>query len=456
MTDPVLLVEPVITAIVAFIKMRSVQNAAGKATGFVLSKSTDFISDKATESTFEKGRKAFEMLRSRFLAQGDVKAEQALETLEQHPDDKVSQQTLVQETARLASTDPSFAQELQIFANNVVIAQSGSIHVNEHTHIESLTIHQAAPPSDPWNTYKYMAIRGPEAHRDFTNRPLGPWDTQTIGVETIENVRAKLLRGVTLEHPVQITVKGALFPCALLTSGWWDRGFNMGVKKVQWRNKVQEWLFHGFDLWGPSWDFTWDIDNWEESRTRNCFIAQLGDGDEANSLSVLIPNSKAQRLRESLQQWGGIVEAEITCLLGHRKHFKEHFDSNLMELFGGLLDYCLWINEEDKAHKIKVKKRQLTDVYSGYLWKCLAAKQRLINDRPKLEDVYFVWEHTNLSSPDAVAYGLEALEQKEAYIKRKFEDDLVLVQKSSSLVPGTPLWKPQDVYAMLLDDVDEI
>jgi hypothetical protein len=316
-----------------------------------------------------------------------------------------------------------------------------------------------------WHTKKYLSVRGPEAYKDLTNRPSAPLDSPATGIVTIENLRAKLLQGTPLEKPIPITVRGTLFPCALLTSGWWDRvsstdkdkdkdNKKQGNEEIQWRNKVQEWLFHGFDLWGPSWDFTWDSEHWEESRTRDYFIAQLGDGDEANSLAVLIPNSKAQKLRESLQQWGGVATAEITCVLGHRKHFKAHFDSSLMELFGGLLDYCLWIDEGDKTHKIKVYKKQLTDVYSGYLWKCLAVEKQLTEGKPKLDDVYFVWEHTNFASADAVAYNLEALEQKERYIQRMFGDDLVMVQKSSSLVPGTPLWTPDEVYAMLLDSTD--
>lgn len=308
------------------------------------------------------------------------------------------------------------------------------------------------PSSDEiWQAKKYLSIRGPKAYSDLTNAPSTPLDSPTLGIVTINDLRAKLVRGTELEKPIPMTVKGELFPCALLTSGWWDTDKNQGNKGIQWRNPVQEWLFHGFDLWGPSWDFTWDSEHWEESRTRKYFIAQLGDGDEANSLAVLIPNSKAQKLRESLQKWGGVATAEITCVLGHRKHFKEHVDSSDMELFGGLLDYCLWIDDDNPKHKIKILKEQKKDVYSGYLWKCLAIKEQLTKGKPKLEDVYFVWEHTNFANANAVAYNLEALEQKEEYIRRTFGEDLVMVQKSSSLVPGTPLWTTDEVYAMLLD-----
>jgi hypothetical protein len=185
-------------------------------------------------------------------------------------------------------------------------------------------------------TRNYIIIRGPEAYRSFISPPDGQWDTEPTGVETIADIRAKLARNSTLEQPIPITVTGTLFPCALLAKGWWDTDTKID-KHIAWRNKVQEWLFHGFDLWGPSWDFTWGLDHWEESRTRDYFFAQLGDGDEANSLPVLIPNSKAQQLREDLLKikWGGI-QAKIKCVLGYREHFARHFSSDLAELSQGL------------------------------------------------------------------------------------------------------------------------
>jgi hypothetical protein len=60
-----------------------------------------------------------------------------------------------------------------------------------------------------------------------------------------------------LRRPIDIKVRGTLFPCALLSSGWWERRKESKVRRLQWRDGLQEWLFHGFDLWGPSWDFTW-------------------------------------------------------------------------------------------------------------------------------------------------------------------------------------------------------
>ncbi len=293
-----------------------------------------------------------------------------------------------------------------------------------------------------------MIARGPEAHRAFTSRPSEPWDSAILEKETIADLRVKLLHGNKQpKQPVPITARGTLFPCALLRSGWWEKHAKANILRVKWRDEVQEWLFHGFELWGPSWDFTWDFDNWEQSKERPYFIAQLGDGDEANSMPVLIPAVKARLLQERLEGWGG-VEADITGVLGHREHFTQHLDPGAMELFGGLLDYCLWLDEDNKQHRICPLLAR-TEVYSGYLWKCVAPTQWLRGGKPRLNDVYFVWEHTNFASRDAVAYCLEALEKKEEYLRRKY-NDVVLVQKSSSLVPGVPMLKPRDIYGMLI------
>lgn len=298
------------------------------------------------------------------------------------------------------------------------------------------------------NVYPYMVGRGPAAHQAFVARPAEPWDTTISGTETIENLRAKLLLApVELKEPIDIRVEGTLFPCALLSSGWWERRKDSKVRRLQWRDGLQEWLFHGFDLWGPSWDFTWDFDQSDKSQ-RPYFIAQIGDGDEANSLPILLPAAKATRLREVLgDNWGG-VQAEVRGVLGHRRHFEKYVDVKALELFGGLLDYCLWLDQENKNHVIAPRARKV-EIYSGYIWKCVAPKSLVLANTPVLSDVYFLWEHANLTNKDAVAYCLDSLEHKEEQIWKRW-GELLLVQKSFSLVPGTPILAKDAVYDMLL------
>jgi hypothetical protein len=293
-----------------------------------------------------------------------------------------------------------------------------------------------------------MVSRGPEAHRAWTGRPASPWDSTIRGKETISSLREKLLYGTEQPpHPVQITVTGTLFPSALLTSGWWEKHSQRRVKRIRWRDEVQRWLFFGFEEWGPSWDFTWNFEHWDRYKNRPYFIAQLGDGDESNSLPVLIPQDKAQRVLEDRDRWGGMI-ADVTGLLGSREHFAASLDPGALELFGGLLDYCLWLDAENPTHGIDPRLEQ-DDMYSGYLWKCVAPKALVENRVPCLNEVYFVWEHTNFASEDAVRFALDGLERKIEYLERRY-DSLILVQKSSSLVPGEPSWKPEEIYALLL------
>jgi TIR domain len=304
------------------------------------------------------------------------------------------------------------------------------------------------------NVSPYLISRGPAAHRDYTGHPQGPWDPAITGTETIENLRLKLTRGgVELEKPLPIKVQGTLYPCALLSSGWWERRAAAKTRQIKWRDGLQEWLFHGFEEWGPSWDFTWDFDNWAHSSKRPYFIAQLGDGDEANSIPVLLPATKAKRLQEVFERtWGG-MEAEISGVLGHRKHFAQYVNPQALELFGGLLDYCLWLDDDNKEHKISPRTKH-TDVYSGYLWKCVAPKELLHGRTPCLNDVYFIWEHVNFADRDALAYCLEALNNKEEHVRKRY-GELMLVQKSSALVPGTPALAADTIYGLLLGKAGE-
>jgi hypothetical protein len=363
---------------------------------------------------------------------------------------------VLEEKARAANAadDPEVAEalrhlveQLETHSSNVQVAVSGGKVVGP-VGAGNVFMHDIINQN---NYHNYMIYRGPDAHRAFVSRPREPWDSSIKATEKIEDLRTKLLHGHRQpREPIQITVRGTLFPCALLRSGWWDlRNNKEDAPQIKWKGgEIQQWLFHGFELWGPSWDFSWDLDNWEDAQKRPFFIAQLGDGDEANSLPVLIPREKARKLRERLKSWGG-VEANVSGILGHRQDFSKAFDPNLLTLFGGLLDYCLWLDQERSDHGIDAL-IDSTAIYSGYLWKCVSPKQWLRNGRiPRLDDVFFVWEHANWASQDAVAFSLEALEKKEEYIRKRF-GDLTLVQKSSWLVPGAPEWEQRQIYDVLL------
>ena len=300
----------------------------------------------------------------------------------------------------------------------------------------------------------YLTERGPAPHQSYLSPPRCQ-SLETVGGKvTVASIYEKFIdQEVELRDTQRITVSGALFPCALLSSGWWDTRGKARLDSVAWNNKVQEWLFHGFDLWGPSWDFSWNFADRDLAKTHPYFIAQLGEGDEANSVPVLIPAAKALKLHDAIQEkmrkpggWPGF-DAEITGILGHRKHFESHLDPAQIEMFGGLLDYCLWLDPDDKTHNIRLLAPQ-TSVYSGYLWRCLAPADLAEAGTAMLPDCYFVWEHTNFASKDAVDYNLDSLRSKEDYLNRQF-GKLVLVQKSSLLVPDAPAWPENDFYQLM-------
>jgi hypothetical protein len=266
-------------------------------------------------------------------------------------------------------------------------------------------------------------------------------------VGTIKDLREALKEGKRLQKPVLVKVRGTLFPAALLTAGWWERKQQAGPLAIKWKNPLQEWLFRGFDLWAPSWDLCWGAADGKQA-DRRYFIAQLTEGDEADSLPVILESEKAKRLSEEFRDsWGGI-EVVIVGLLGHRQQFEKKLPKNAKR---DPLDYYISVEDENKRHKIK-RLPASTDLYSGYLWKLVAPEEAVTQGAMlSLDQVYFVWEHTNFVAKEAVAYNLEGLAHKEELIARQHPGSrLVLLQKSHDIVPGKPEWSVEKFYNFYL------
>ena len=114
-------------------------------------------------------------------------------------------------------------------------------------------------------------------------------NTTPESVGTINDLREQLkkVKGL-MKRPLLIRVRGTLFPAALLTEGWWERKQKTsGPLNIEWKNPLQQWLFRGFDLWAPSWDICWGAAD-PKQETKRYYIAQLTEGDEADSLPVII------------------------------------------------------------------------------------------------------------------------------------------------------------------------
>jgi hypothetical protein len=112
------LVSPVITAAVAYLRDEAARKAGEKA--------AETVGTEAGKAIVGIGPKALATVRAWFTKHNDTKAQQALTNVEQDPTDDDYQQKLIKETTRLASTEPAFAQELKILAEQVMIAQPGS------------------------------------------------------------------------------------------------------------------------------------------------------------------------------------------------------------------------------------------------------------------------------------------------------------------------------------------
>jgi len=286
--------------------------------------------------------------------------------------------------------------------------------------------------------------------KEFLVKPPEPLNTSPEASGTIRDLRRNLeeigKRG-GLKKPELIKVRGTLFPAALLTAGWWERKQSDKSFNIAWKNPLQQWLFKGFDLWAPSWDISWDFDGRHQNVNPYC-IAQLTDGDEADSLPVIIPAEKAKRLRDEFRDsWGGF-EVEVTGMLGHRYQFLKKLPKDLK---GEPLDYYISLEDNNKKHKISRLVTE-TELYSGYLWKCVAPKEWMEGEKLLgLGQVYFVWEHTNFAAKDAVNYNLDGLRHKESLISKAHPgSELILLQKSHAIVPGEPIWPVQQFYELFL------
>lgn len=289
--------------------------------------------------------------------------------------------------------------------------------------------------------------------KDFLVDPLEPAHDEAANKSAIgvKKLRERLKMIDKLEEPQLIKVQGTLFPAALLNAGWWE-----SVREklnIEWKNSLQQWLFEGFDLWAPSWDISWDFEG-RDKNTKPYYVAQLTEGDEADSLAVIIPPKLAKEWREKFRMsWGGF-EVEITGVLGHRYQARNEIPAEGV-FQGQAQDYCIWLKDDDEQYRI-AERTEATDLYSGYLWQCLIPRQWLEeNEMIGLNQVYMVWEHTNFAARDALKYNLSSLEHKASQIEKmhRKEGGLVLLQKSHGvLVPGDPLWPVEDFYKLLLHE----
>ena len=291
--------------------------------------------------------------------------------------------------------------------------------------------------------------------KTFLVDPPQPFNTRPRERGTIKTLLAALKSVGEIEEPQLIDVTGTLFPAALLSAGWWDRRVARGVPGIQWKTTLQKWLFDGFELWAPSWDISWDFEG-RDRQAKPYYIAQIAEGDESDSLRIIVGPRRAAECREKFRENPGGVEVKVRGVLGHRHQAGAHFALLPQDLpteeSAGAQDYCVWLNDDEEKHTIQYLDGRQTELYSGYLWKCVVPEPWIPeNKKIGLSHVYFIWEHTNFAAPDARDYNLAGLLQKEAYIKDVHKNArLILLAKSHAVVPGDPVWGAKEFYDLFL------
>lgn len=125
--------------------------------------------------------------------------------------------------------------------------------------------------------------------KDFVMRPFRHEKLTLTAPVEIGTLRAKLTSSKILSEPQLVTVEGAFVASLLLTSGWWERREKAKARQLNWREPLQEWLYRGFEEWGPSWNISMSPDR----RANDYLFGQLGVIDEVNSLPVIVQGEKA-------------------------------------------------------------------------------------------------------------------------------------------------------------------
>ncbi|MCX4098204.1 hypothetical protein [Nocardia sp. alder85J] len=253
---------------------------------------------------------------------------------------------------------------------------------------------------------------------------------------SVRRLRQRLATAKAPRKPLPLRVSGVFCTGVLLSYGWWERT-GPGANPVG-RNDIQRWTYAGFEEWAPSWDFTSEVESGDES----FFLGQLGHGDEANSMLVVVVGRRAREIRRGLvpsmqHRKVAAVSVEVTGLLCHRSHLRKRNPAlaPIADRWPYDFNYCLLL---DSDHHRITEVNEVPDFYSAYLWKCLWATDGVADGTlPRLDDCYLIWEHTDLTKPDAIRYNLDSLQHKEQFLRKEY-GALELLQKSSPLIPETP------------------
>jgi hypothetical protein len=290
--------------------------------------------------------------------------------------------------------------------------------------------------------------------RGYAGQTPRSLDRQSSAPIPISDLRRKIARHGGPSRSIELTVEGSFFRAVLLCSGWWERTTKARLTdSIQWRDGVQHWLFSGFEQWGPSWDL-----NPGGGQQRDYLFGQIGDGDEADSMPVVVEGAKLGTLTEAVAAANACaVPVRMRGFVLRRQDLPDAALQQASQQWGANFDYCLMVSGNEPGHFVEpASSNGDAAMYSGYLWQCwlpttLARwKPEVPGEPPALEaphlnEVFFIWEHTNFANVAAINYNLDSVRQKTAYIERR-EGGLILVQKSSELIEGEQALSREDFY----------
>jgi hypothetical protein len=261
-----------------------------------------------------------------------------------------------------------------------------------------------------------------------------------LGSISVSDLKERLKSDEIPSGPIPVRVRGVFFPGALMSFGWWERKENQLITDIKWKDpSLQGWFFSGFEQWAPSWD----VNDWSDKNPIK-LVGQIGEGDEANSIPVLVKGEeRARKLRDEFHD-KVVLNANVVALLCHETHLEDlpelsEADKHFLDAIKRVTDsqYYLLVPDSDNAARYDVELRTgPVNYYSGYLWQCWAPKEwkGADADGSRLVRSYFVWEHCNLANNDVVQFGMDALAAKVELLRKRLQKDESLKAPSGDLV----------------------
>ncbi len=264
----------------------------------------------------------------------------------------------------------------------------------------------------------------------------------------VSSVRKSLLAQRILENPVLIRdLRGYFFKATLLTQGFYRRSLHsLPVQSTN--NGIQNWLFNGFDHWGPSWDISIDPKDQNSMKgepVADYVLGQIGSEDELESLPILIHRTKMEPIHNhyASSKYEGTHALHVNIKKGYVIH-KDHLANLIGDLqvqpyierllkWGKSFDYLIVVDKAPISHKIEPIENdgtQMPPLYSAYLWQCLRPKNILF---PDPSQVYYIWQHADLTRRDAYEFKLEILHKERKSLEGRF-GPMRLIQQSSPFV----------------------